>query len=311
MKPKKVVMKKKKNKKNTNTEENVEFSKASLNWFPGHMVKAMKKIQEKIKTVDIILELRDARSPLVTANEELVKISNNKPRLIVINKTNLADEKIIALWEKWFTAQGDPFIFVNALDKKSLDLVVKLSRKVLEDNHLKSNPDSLVKEKMKMMIIGLPNTGKSTIINRLSNRDVTKVADKPGQTQNQIWITVNKNLEILDTPGIMPPNIKTKEQSIWLSALHAIPERVTDAEDIACYLINFCLSQDLSILESVYKISIEDKQLIPVLEAICKSRGFIRKGHEYDYERAYTVIVNDFRSGRLGKISFGLPPKLP
>ena len=169
--------------------------KAAFNWYPGHMAKALREIKEKLKTVDIVLEIRDARVPLISGNKVLDATLGSKSRLILLNKVNLADPELIVKWEAWFKEQGIPYIFANCFEKTSMKKVITLARKVVEDKRLECNPEMISqKTKLRLMVIGLPNTGKSTIINQLANRPATKVADKPGQTQRQQWITIDKDL---------------------------------------------------------------------------------------------------------------------
>ncbi len=286
-----------------------EFTNKGFNWFPGHMMKALKQIKEHLPSVDIVLEIRDARCPLATSNKAFFEYIGNKNHLIVINKTNLANPKINEQWMEWFSKQDHPFVFVNCLDGKALSGITKLAKDIILKNHLQSNPDAIEKKKLKMMIIGLPNTGKSTLINRLAHRDASKVADRPGQTQHQLWVKAANDLEILDTPGIMPPAIKNQEQAYWLSAIHAIPERIANYEDTACYLIKFLLKTNPEVLTSRYKIEKLGTDYLEILNQIGVSRGCIRLGNEIDYERVYKVIINDFRAQELGLINLELPPK--
>jgi len=279
-----------------------------INWFPGHMNKAIRQIKEALKKVDILLEVRDARSPLVTGNKAVLHAVGNKPRLIVINKTNLADPKIVELWKPWFKKQGVPFVFINCLNKSSLKQVTEAAKETVHQNILESNPDHVRKTKLRMMVIGLPNTGKSTIINRLANRNASKAADKPGQTRHQLWINVDKELEILDTPGVMPPKIDNFEQGLWLTALYAIPDTVIRKEIPACFLLEHFLKVKSEIFKEKYKFESFDYELMDALNQIGKARGCIRHKGEIDYERVYSIILHDFRSGDLGPVSFGIPP---
>ncbi|EQC47216.1 ribosome biogenesis GTPase YlqF [Bacteriovorax sp. Seq25_V] len=289
------------------TDDTIALKK--IHWFPGHMKKALDKIKTTLKMVDIILEVRDARSPLVTGNRDIDEIVGNKNRLIVMNKTNLANPQIVKLWEQWFEKQGKPFIFINGLDKKSLARVVELSKAIVMEKRDQSNPEAKAKKKFKMMVLGLPNTGKSTIINKLANRDASKVANKPGQTQNQLWVNVNEDLEILDNPGVMPHRIVKEEHGLWLSALHAIPDTVVDLERPVIYILEYLIKEDPQILKSHYNIEFDSNYFLDVLNLIAKSRGCLRQKGEFDYERVYRLILADFRDGNLGLISFGLPPQ--
>ncbi len=286
-----------------------EIKSCRLNWFPGHMLKAMKKIQERLKVVDIVLEIRDARSPLATGNQAINKQMGEKSRLIVCNKVNLADPQIIKLWKEWFQQQGEPFIFTNCLDKKSLKQIIQMAKKIINQKRQRANAQNKINSKLKMMIIGLPNTGKSTIINKLANRNATKVADTPGQTRHQLWVTVNDELELLDTPGVMPPEITDDQHVMWLSALHAIPDKIIRPETSACYIVEHLLELKSKIFKERYKLESLDLTLLEALNCIAKTRGALRKKNEYDYDRVYQIVLNDFRGGELGPISFGLPPK--
>lgn len=284
--------------------------KAAFNWFPGHMAKALREIKTKLKTVDIILEIRDARVPLVSGNKALDEVLGNKSRLIMLNKVNLADPEIIKLWEAWFTEQGMPYIFVNCFDKNSMKKVITYARKIVEDKRLECNPEMVEqKAKLRLMVIGLPNTGKSTIINQLANKSAAKVADKPGQTQMQQWITIDKDLELLDTPGVMPPNIGREEHGLWLSAIHAIPDAIVGEEMPALFLIKHFLNLKTPEFKDRYKLESFELSVEEVLLQIAKARGCVKQKGLPDLERVFKLILADFRAGELGKSCFGLPPK--
>lgn len=284
--------------------------KAAFNWYPGHMAKALREIKEKLKTVDIVLEIRDARVPLISGNKVLDATLGSKSRLILLNKVNLADPEQIVKWEAWFTAQGIPFIFANCFEKTSMKKVIALARKVVEDKRLECNPELLEqKAKLRLMVIGLPNTGKSTIINQLANRPATKVADKPGQTQKQQWITIDKDLELLDTPGVMPPNIEKEEHGLWLSAIHAIPDAIVGEEMPAIFLVKYFLKNKTPEFMERYKLDTFEMTVDEAFEKIAKARGCIKQKGVPDLERVYKLLLLDFRRGDLGKCCFGVPPK--
>lgn len=289
-----------------NIHDNVTTNR--INWFPGHMNKAIRQVKESLKKVDIVLEIRDARSPLATGNSEFNKAIGQKSSLIVINKTNLADPNIVKKWEAWFEEQKRPYIFINCFDKKSLSKITTTAKDVVIKKIRESNPGFVFDRKLKMMIIGLPNTGKSTIINRLANRNATKAADKPGQTQQQLWVKVDDQLELLDTPGIMPPKIFSYEQGLWLAALHAIPATIVKEEDSACFIVRHLLEMKSKIFQERYKLDSLELDLIGALDAIAKTRGCIQQKGQFDYDRVYKLLLTDFRSGSLGPISLGIPP---
>ena len=228
----------------------------------------------------------------------------------MLNKVNLADPEIVKEWEAWFTEQKIPHIFVNCFDKNSMKRVVTYARKIVEEKRLECNPEMVLqKAKLRLMVIGLPNTGKSTIINQLAGKSAAKVADKPGQTQIQQWITIDKDLELLDTPGVMPPNIEREIHGLWLSAIHAIPDGIVGEEMPAQFIIKHFMSARSPEFLEKYKLENFDLSLEETMEKIAKVRGCLKQKGVPDLERVYKLVLADFRSGDLGKVCFGTPPK--
>ena len=279
-----------------------------INWFPGHMKKAIETIQQSIRLVNIIIEVRDARAPMASGNKGTYQSRGQIPYLIVLNKANLADPEAVKSWTNWFTKQNEPFVFINALDKKSIKTIIKRAKEVLHAHRLKSNPSIKPKDKMKMMILGLPNTGKSTIINKLANRNASKAAQKPGQTTSVLWVNVDKNLDILDTPGVMPPRIDVQVHAKWLSAIHAIPDHIVTPDESACFIAQLLLNLKSPGFKEHYKFTSLDIDLVTACNHIGKLRGCLRSGGLYDYEHIYKIILADFRKGAFGPICFELPP---
>ena len=272
-----------------------------LNWLPGHMILAKKEIKKSINLVDIIIEVRDARVPLVSGNKAIYESGGTKPYLIVFNKTNLADPKAIKLWQEWLKKQKESFIFINAMDKGSIKTIIKRIKEILSKRNFS-------KKEMSVMILGLPNTGKSTIINKLSGRNATKAASTPGQTKIKLWVKADKDLRILDTPGVMPPVIHKQVHSMWLSAVHAIPDHIITPEYSAPFIVEFLLRAKSKTFQDFYKFESLDIDLETVLEHIGKRRGCLISGGGFDYEYIYKIILTDFRKGSLGLINFELPP---
>ena len=271
-----------------------------INWRPGHMLKAMREIKAATSSVDIIIEVRDARVPLVSGNKSVYN-QCQKPHLIVFNKTNLADPETVKLWIEWLTKQKESFIFINAMDKNSTNTIVKQAKKIIH----KVDP---TKKGISVLLLGLPNTGKSTIINKLSNRNATKAAATPGQTKFKLWVNVDKDLRILDTPGIMPPEIKQEIHTMWLSAIHAVPDHIITPDYSACFLVEHFLKERSEVFQKHYELESLDMDLIAVVESIGKRRGCLRSGGVYDYDKVYNIILGDFRKGSLGVTSFERPP---
>lgn len=287
-----------------------EPQNTGINWYPGHMVRAIREIKDKLKLVDIVLEIRDARAPLASGNKTMDENLRQKSRLILLNKVNLADQKMIHQWEEWFKKQGEPFLFLDCFDKGSIKKVLSMARAIVDQKRKESNPDTYEhKAKIKMMIIGLPNTGKSTIINQLANRSATKTADRPGQTQVQQWIVIDKDLDLLDTPGVMPPTLAREEHGLWLSAIHAIPDEAVGEELPAKFLIEYLKERNSKELKERYKLESLDLSVEDILSQIAILRGCIRQKGLPDLERVYKLILLDFRKGELGKCCFGVPPE--
>jgi ribosome biogenesis GTPase A len=284
-------------------------STALFNWYPGHMARALREIKQKLKLVDIVLEIRDARVPLATGNRALDEELGQKCKLIVLNKANLADVALMAQWTQWFEAQGEPFLFVNGLDKGAMKHVLGRARQIVTANRRASNPNYVeTKTKIKAMIVGLPNTGKSTIINSLTNKNNMKVADKPGQTRVQQLIEAG-DVHLLDTPGIMPPQMLNEQQGLWLSAINAIPDDVADEQDTAVFLVKHLLAAGTKEFVEKYQLTSPSLAVDEALLHIAKLRGCIRQQGLPDLDRVHKLILLDFRRGELGRTCFGVPPQ--
>lgn len=285
------------------------YSPVGINWYPGHMARAIREIKEKLQTVDIVFEVRDARAPLASGNKTLESTLRQKSRLIILNKANLAIPNMITQWEAWFEKQGVPYIFVDCFDKTQMKKVMALARQVVADKRRQSNPESTPKTKMRLMIIGLPNTGKSTIINQIAGRTAVKVADKPGQTQVQQLIKIDQDMDLLDTPGVMPPSLAKEEHGLWLSALNAIPDDIVGEELPAKFLVEHFKTLNSREFQERYKIESLEMPTEEIIEKIAVLRGCLKQKGAFDLERVYKLILSDFRKGDLGKTCFGIPPK--
>lgn len=286
-----------------------DYAKQGINWYPGHMARAIREIKEKLKTVDIVFEIRDARAPLASGNKMLEQTLRQKSHLILLNKVNLASPNMVQEWQKWFEKEGVNFMFIDCFDKGTMKKVMTLAKDIVAKKRLESNPDMAPKAKMRLMIIGLPNTGKSTIINQLAGRNATKTADKPGQTQVQQLIVIDKDLDLLDTPGVMPPSLAKEEHGLWLSALNAIPDDVVGEELPAMFLIGFFKEHNTKEFKERYKLDNLDLSAEEIIEKIAVLRGCLKQKGQLDLERTYKLILNDFRKGELGKCCFGVPPQ--
>jgi ribosome biogenesis GTPase A len=282
--------------------------KAAFNWFPGHMMKAMREIQAKVNLVDIVIEIRDARIPIVSGNQSLTKSMSGKTRLILLNKANLADPVMNDKWAEWFEQQGEPFLFINCLDKSSVKQVLTKARGLIEKKRRESNETIKAKGKYKLMVIGLPNTGKSTFINSVANRNAVKVADKPGQTQHNLWVQIDDEMELLDTPGIMPPEIERDEHKLWLCLINAVPAAIVGEEDPACYLIKYFLKHKSPAFQQRYKLDSFELSVDEALIKIATVRGCLKQKGLPDLDRVYKLVLMDFRAGEIGRVSLGNVP---
>lgn len=294
--------------KKTNTIEE-ESSTAAFNWFPGHMMKALRDIRSKVAMVDLVLEIRDARVPLVSGSAVLTEAIGGKSRLILLNKANLADQDQNQRWAEYFEKHKEHFLFINCLDRSSIKEVINKARAIIEEKRKQCSGDDIAdKEKYKFMVVGLPNTGKSTLINSLANRNATKVANKPGQTQNQIWVKVDEKTDLLDTPGVMPTKIEKEIHKTWLSIINAIPDHIAGEETPACFLIeHFLKNKNQEFLERYKFESLENVELVDALDHIAKVRGCLQKGGP-DYDRVYKLLLVDFRAGLLGGVTLETEP---
>jgi len=278
-----------------------------INWFPGHMAKAFKEVQKKVKLVDLVIEVRDARVPLSSGNNALQKMLGNKPRMIVFNKSNLAEQEVVSQWQKWFLDKNISAIFINALEKKSLNLLSKTAKQIMKEKWKTFQDKGIRPPPLRMMMIGIPNTGKSTIINRLTNRNAAQTGNRPGVTRNQEWIVLAKNMELLDTPGIMPPRIDTEEQGYWLCAIHAIKDQILGEERVARFVVNYLINKNQSELLKHYQLESLDHQPEDLILMIGETLNFKKKKSEIDYTKSCSHILKDFRLGNLGRCSFEFP----
>lgn len=280
-----------------------------INWFPGHMNKAIKQIKAKLKTIDIILEIRDARLPKTCSNKAIQEAIGNKLKLIIFNKSNLADPSVTNQWKKFLNENLVSNLFVNALDKSTSKIILKKVKEIVEENYFQENPNGEIKKVISMMVIGLPNTGKSTLINTISLRSAAKTANKPGHTQTQQWIKINENYQLLDTPGIMPPKIENYEDGLKLCAIYAIPSKIVPDETTATFLIEYLKQHYPLLIQELYQFDPLKFNTIECLEQIGKFRNTLIKNSEIDYERVYKILLTDFREGKLGQISLEFPPQ--
>ena len=277
-------------------------NKTNINWYPGHMAKTKRLIRENLNFIDIVYELVDARMPKSSKIVDIDEIIKDKPKIMIMTKIDLCDLEETKKWIKYYENQGYHVLPLNLEDNKSLKPLINLTNEVLKDYHQKREDKGLLKRKSRALIIGIPNVGKSTLINRLSGKKVVQAGNKPGVTKQLNWIRVNEYLELLDTPGILWP--KLTEGAYNLASLTAIKEEVLPLFDVAKYILETLSKYYPKILKERYNLEKLDDVIINDLEYIGRRRGCLIKGGEVDIDKVIILIINDVKLGNIKGITF-------
>ncbi|MBE5812606.1 MAG: ribosome biogenesis GTPase YlqF [Clostridiales bacterium] len=275
----------------------------NINWFPGHMAKAKRELKENLKLVDVIIEIVDARIPRSSRNPDFEELIGDKLRVIVLNKSDLADEKSNSRWVNYFKSQGIECVLLNSLKGDGINTLLKTVNKIMEDKLKQSAEKGRIGRPIRAAVIGIPNSGKSSFINKLAGKNIAVVGNKPGVTRAKQWIKTNYNVELMDTPGILWPKLDQEEVALHLAYTGAIKYEVLDTSDLLLKFIEEITVKYPQSLEQRYKIEIGDKTPLEVYEEIARKRGFIVSRGEIDYERTANVVFDEFRKGMLGKIT--------
>ena len=280
-----------------------------INWYPGHMLKAKKELAEKLKRVDVVLEIRDARIPLSSVNQDFEELLGHKKRILIFNKTALADQEVTRNWEERFRTQDIPFLFIDAIKKSHLQKLLPLSRNIMQQKWSAFRRRGIRPPSLKLLICGIPNVGKSSLINRLSGRKAAETGPAPGVTKHQEWIKLGSNVELLDTPGILWPKIKDRETGLRLAITGAIKDSVVGTSQLSIYLIRILKQKLPDKLQKFYQLTPENVTLFPedILQKIAENRGCLKRGGAIDQSRAESLVLRDFRQGKLGRLSFDHP----
>lgn len=285
-----------------------ELIKQNVQWFPGHMAKTRRLIKESLNLVDGVVELLDARVPYSSQNPELDSIVKNKPRIVLLNKCDVANQTATSMWIKHFEDKGVYAIAVDCKTGKGLNKFDDVVKKALADVIKRNEQKGMNKKPLRLMVVGIPNTGKSSFINRMGKNAKAKVADKAGVTKQNQWFVVGNGIELLDTPGVLWPKFDDPEVGDKLAFIGSVKDEVTDKETIACRLLESLARTNPQAIEERYKITgVELLQGWEILELIGRKRGFLVKGGEIDYERASVIVADEFRGGKLGRITLELP----
>ncbi|MCH5262655.1 MAG: ribosome biogenesis GTPase YlqF [Lachnospiraceae bacterium] len=278
-------------------------------WYPGHMTKAKRMMQENIGLIDLVIELVDARIPFSSRNPDIDELGKNKSRIILLNKSDLADASANRLWMDYFMQKGFHVLEVNARSGQGLKSIHALVREACKDKIERDRKRGIKNRPIRAIVVGIPNVGKSTFINSFAGKACTKTGNKPGVTKGKQWIRMNKELELLDTPGILWPKFESKEVGRNLALIGSMNDEILEMTELAGDLIAYLLMHYREQLSDRYQMDEPDDMTTPltVLTHICENRKCYKKGQEADYEKASSIVMEDFRSGRIGRITLELP----
>ena len=282
-----------------------------IQWFPGHMAKTRRLIAANLKLVDAVTEIVDARAPLSSRNPEMDRMTSGKPRLVLLNKCDLADDKATQMWINYFRNNGAEAIAVDCKSGKGLkNMLPTIKNKVLKELMEKREKHGMTGAPVRLMIVGIPNVGKSSLINRLAGSKRAKVEDRPGVTRTKQWVKLDNNTELLDMPGVLWPKFEDQDVAVRLAFTGAISDDILDIETLAMKLLKFMAENYHQSLKERYKIDIDEEDTgLVLLEKVGKKRGMMISGGEINTERAAITVLDEFRSGKLGRITLELPPK--
>ena len=290
-------------------------NKTNINWYPGHMAKTKKQIIQDLKLIDIVIELLDARIPISSQNPNIAEITKNKKKIIVLNKCDLSDDRQNKLWIEYFKKKNIPAVLVDSNSGKGIDECIRQIEKIMQvdlDAHAEKGRTG---RKIRAMILGIPNVGKSSFINRISKRTTAGVGNKPGFTKQKQWIRINEKIELLDTPGVLWPKFESNEVALNLAFTGTIKESVLETTEVAYYLLKFLIENYMQNLCEKYKLDEsyvkeilardlpENENIYEIMLQIGKKRGCIVSGGNVDDEKTAKIILDEFKNGKLGKIT--------
>ena len=276
----------------------------NIQWFPGHMTKTRRMIEENIRLCDCVVELCDARCPKSSRNPDLPRLTKGKKLLLVINKCDIADPVVTQKWLERYRSENVNVIASSSNDSKGIAKIFDAVREMMKDEIEKNKLKGFVNKPIRIMVCGIPNVGKSSFINKLYGKAAAKAGDKPGVTRGKQWITLKNGMELLDTPGILWPKFDDKEVALRLAYTGAVKDEILDVEELAAHLLKTLSEKYADNLKERYKIELEDNLAgYEILERVCRKRGFILKGNEVDYLRGANIVLDEFRGAKLGRIS--------
>ena len=276
----------------------------NINWYPGHMKKTMDNIRLSLKLVDIVGEIIDSRIPISSKNPVIDDVLKDKPRIMILNKSDMADENETKKWLSYYRKKGYGAVVVDALHSKGLDKIYSVAKEMLADKFKKLEEKNLSAKTIRMMIVGIPNVGKSTFINSISKRKSAKIGDRPGVTKQVQWIKTKNDLELLDTPGVLWPKFEDERIGLHLAFTGAIKDEIMDIENLAFRFIDELNKRDVNILKNRYNLSEDSyEDTLYLMDEIGRNRGAILKKNEIDYFKVANLVFDDFRKVKLGRIT--------
>ncbi|MCE5011419.1 ribosome biogenesis GTPase YlqF [Staphylococcus warneri] len=279
----------------------------AIQWYPGHMAKAKREVSEQLKKVDVVFELVDARIPYSSRNPMIDEVIKQKPRVVILNKKDMTNLKELEKWEQYFEEKGYYPVAVDAKHGKNLKDVEKAAIQVTKEKFDREKAKGLRPRAIRAMIVGIPNVGKSTLINKLANRSIAQIGNKPGVTKQQQWIKVGTSLQLLDTPGILWPKFEDEEVGKKLSLTGAIKDSIVHLDEVAIYGLQFMIEKDLEGLKKHYNIDVDEEAgILEWFDAIGRRRGLLQKGNEVDYEAVIELIIYEIRNAKIGTYCFDI-----
>lgn len=279
----------------------------AINWFPGHMRKTQREIKENLKLVDAVIEIRDARIPRSSANPDIDNLLQGKPRIILLNKSDLTDSKTTKEWIKYLTKDDVRVLEVNCLKGDGLNAIKPALLDLLKEKHDRLKAKGMVKIITRVMVVGIPNVGKSTFINKMARNNIAKTGDKPGVTKSKQWIKTSIGIELLDTPGVLWPKFEDDNTALNLAFTGAIKDEIMDIEELALKLVERLQYTYKKELKERYKLNEVFEDPLDTLDAIGKKRGTLISGGQIDYNRLAVILLDEFRGGKIGRISLESP----
>ena len=278
-------------------------------WYPGHMTKAKRMMQENIKLIDLVIELVDARVPVSSRNPDIDEIGKNKARLILLNKADLAEDRWNDAWMEYFREKGFSVVKVNSKKGGGVKSIHSVIQEACKEKIERDRKRGILNRPVRAMVVGIPNVGKSTFINALAGKSCAKTGNKPGVTKGKQWIRLNKNVELLDMPGILWPKFEDQSVGLKLAFIGSIKDEILQTEELAAELIKFMNQFYPGVLEEKYNVTSEEDAYV-MLRAIADSRHCLLKGNEIDTEKAAALLLDDFRGGRLGRLTLEYPQEV-